>query len=536
MRVVLRVLASLGAGVGMWSAFPDVSLWMMIVPSLATMLWLLDGVGLRGAFFYGFLFGAAFWLPHVQWAQISAGGGPLPWIALALTQILFWALWAWAVSLVTRLSWVRSLWGYPVAMALLWVGVEQLRARVPFSGFPWGNIAYPHVDAPLGHVAVLGGETLVSFLVVVVAALLRLSFAKSSLFTGFEAGESRRLLTAFGAILIYILPMVLPLPSAREQGSVTIGSVQGGIEVPGIETYRIEGKVTQNHVDQTERLLAQGHDLDVIVWGEGALDRDPRTSDVVSGKVSAISKKSALPILVGFTEYDREAQVVRNRYGLWSVEEGLSPALYGKQIPVPFGEYIPFRSLISALATEAAQVSVDMEAVANSARYDVTLPDGRSIPFGVGICFEVAYESLWQEAVRSGAQVLLTPSNNYHFRSSAEPAQQAQMARFRALEYSRSMVQVSTTGESVMVRPDGGVQAVSVRHASDVLVAELPLRDSFSLATYTALPLAWAAMIGMGVLLLDALGTSLHHALARRGGRTKRGKTYCSNCVKSKGS
>ena len=66
-----------------------------------------------------------------------------------------------------------------------------------------------------------------------------------------------------------------------------------------------------------------------------------------------------------------------NYMGVWYPGSGLSESYYGKQVPVPFGEYIPARSIISRLATEAAQVDIDLEAVDNSSRFDVSLQDGR---------------------------------------------------------------------------------------------------------------------------------------------------------------
>ena len=164
--------------------------------------------------------------------------------------------------------------------------------------------------------------------------------------------------------------------------------------------------------------------------------------------------------------------------GVWYPDTGLSESYYGKQIPVPFGEYIPARSLVSRLATEAAQVGIDLEAVDNSSRFDVQLEDGRTVPLALGICFEVAYEDLLAEGVNSGGQIIVIASNNYHFGTSAEGAQQAQISQFRAIEFARSTVQASTTGNSVLVRPNGSLLSQSGRMQSATLTGDLRCANS----------------------------------------------------------
>lgn len=494
-----RLCASILSGAMLWLAFPDWGIWPLSVVALAIMLSVVDSIRPGSAAFYSAIFGVVFWLPHLQWSQVSTGGAWLPWFALTTTQVLAFMLWGFTASWVTRIAFVRTFIGYAIAMPLVWVGVEQLRSRVPFSGFPWGNLSYAHVDAPVVHTAPLAGETLVSLLVVLTASLLRLSLNRSRITMRNEHWWGR-IVCFLLALLVYLTPLFLPLSAAQEAGSLRIAAVQGFIEHPGVHTYSIEGHVTQNHARVTQEGLKTATAVDLIAWGEGSLDRDPRSSQVVGTLTQDVVTAAGVPVLLGFNEYVPRNNTIHNLYGVWD-QNGLSEHLYGKQIPVPFGEYIPYRSFISALATEAAQVRVDMEGMENSSRYDVTLTDGRVIPLGVGICFEVAYEALWAQAIQSGAQMLIAPSNNYHFQTTPEPAQQAQMARFRAIEYARSMVLPSTTGESMLIRPDGGILAATTRYAPGFIAGELPLRTSFTPASYIA-PIASQAVIIMWVALV----------------------------------
>lgn len=510
---------SIVAGGLMWAAFPDVGAWYAAIVSLALIIAVVDHSRAWGAVFYAGLFGAAFWLPHVHWATIASGGW-LPWVMLALTQILWWMLWGLSLRIFQMWRWARQLRGAIAVNVIAWIGVESLRSMTPFTGFPWGKVAYPQVDSPLGHLAPWGGEVLVGAVVVALAVLLRWAFALVPDCEGMRWYSRPAMLGSM--VVILVVPVFLPLYSDQQAGAVSVGIVQGNVEIPGAKTYAIEGKVTSNHVAVTRDLLASAPDVELIIWGEGALDRDPRVNEVNGRLVRGIVEEAQRPILVGFNEYDPQKEVIRNLYGPWYPSSAETPGLgplYGKQLPVPFGEYIPFREFISALATEAAQVRVDMEAVENSSRLDVVVGEGRTLPMATGICFEVAYEGLIAEGVRSGGQIVVIPSNNYHFRTSPEAGQQAQMARFRAMEFSRSAMQVSTTGESVLIRPDGGVIARTERQTGDFAVATLPLRTSLTPSAWMGYwPTYVTAVLFIGGIIMSGI-IALFRAASRRGSR-----------------
>ncbi len=490
--------------VGLWASFPDVNWWWLSVPTMAVFIAVVDRVRSGRAAWYCGLVGMGFWMAHTEWARVATGGW-LPWVALALTQAIAWAIWGWSMSLarVWRLS--RTWWGETLIAVITWVGVEQLRSRVPFGGFPWANLSYAQVDSPLGRLAPFGGEVLVSAAVVAAAVLLRRTF---TLVPAQDPGRwwGRPALLVLVVVLL-VAPLAITLPTSQEAGSVRVGVVQGNVEIPGDQTFSIPNKVTGNHVRETEALAADDEHPDLVLWGENSADLDPQTTastrDLISSAVNAVG----VPTLVGFVEYDQTTR--KNWVGFWYPGTGLDTNLYGKQHPVPFGEYIPWRAFVSSLATETAQVSVDMVPVDNPAYMEARINDGRTIPLAVGICFEVAYEPLIAEGVNLGGQLIAIPTNNYHFRYSAESTQQAQMLRFRAMEYSRSAVQASTNGVSTIVRPDGSVVASVAKQTAGHIVADLPLRTSMTVAARMGEIPAWIVIGAFVTLTLMSLGALL---------------------------
>ena len=499
------------AAVGMWASFPDVDWWFLLVPSLALLVSVIDRVGAWRATWYTSLFALAFWLAHIEWVRVATGGW-LPWVALSMTQVLALALWGWTVSVARVWRWTRTVWGQALVLGVTWVGIEQLRSRVPFGGFAWANISYAQVDAPLGHLAPWGGEVLVSFLAVVAAVLLRRSVSLVPAHEGDHWwGRPAALVTA---LAVLVLPLAVSLPTSQEAGSMSVGVVQGNVEIPGDRTFSVPNKVTGNHARVTHELAASGRHVDLVVWGENSADLDPRTHPETAALVSEAVDEVDAPTLIGFVEYGESTRT--NWVGLW-YPGGTAPdaTLYGKQHPVPFGEYIPWRQFISSLASQTAQVSVDMVAVDNPGLLEVRLRDGRTVPLAVGICFEVAYEPLISEGVRMGGQIIVIPTNNYHFRYSAESTQQAQMLRFRAMEFSRSGVQASTNGVSMIVRPDGSVVSATQKQVADHLVADVPLRTSLTPAARLADFPAWCAIVATLLMGIGSTGALLALRSAR---------------------
>ena len=133
--------------------------------------------------------------------------------------------------------------------------------------------------------------------------------------------------------------------------------------------------------------------------------------------------------------------------------------IYTKREPVPFGEFLPARPLISKLFPEQV-IMLPRDMVPGKSPGVTPIGDAQ---VGAKICFEVAIDALVRDTVHAGANLLYFPTNNSSFGYSYQSRQQLQIARFRALEYDRSSVQVAVGGVSALINPEGQV-AVSYTH------------------------------------------------------------------------
>ena len=503
------------AGLALYASFPPLGWWWLSVPALALYMSRIDEARAPRALTVTFVFGMSFWIPLIDWIPLAVGTRP-PWFVLAFVQTLFLMAWALFARWTQLWAWARGPIMQALFYALTWAGVDAARSRWPWSGFPWGSVALPQVDSSLGRLAPYGGTTLITAVVVFLAVLVRRACAARDASVVREHWFSRPALALIVAGA-FIAPLAVTLPNQAENGMLRIGVVQGDIALPGAQAYSHEGEVTDNNVRASLELASSpelAHDpIDLAIWGEGSVDRDPVAFPAIGTAVDRASVALDAPILIGYTnlnEHDR----VKNWLAVWETGQGVDEsARYSKHVPVPFGEFIPFRDFIASFATEVAQSSRDMEAGNEPPLMTIEARDGRSVPLAVGICFEAAYPLVIGDGVARGGQAIIVPSNNYHFRSSGESAQQGQLLRMRAMEYSRSAVQASTTGHSYVIRPDGSILESTGTEQAATLAADIPLRSSLTVtaragervpgavmaATFVINALALVTVIGQGI-------------------------------------
>ena len=497
------------AGLALYASFPPLGWWWLSVPALALYISRIDEARAPHALTVTFVFGMSFWIPLIDWIPLAVGTTP-PWFVLAFVQTLFLMGWALFARWTQLWAWARGPVVHALFYALTWAGVDAARSRWPWSGFPWGSVALPQVDSPLGRLAPYGGSTLITVVVVFLAVLVRRACAARDAAVVREHWFSRPAL-ALIVVAAFVAPLAVTLPNQAENGMLRIGVIQGA------QAYSREGEVTDNNMRASLELASSPQvverPIDVAIWGEGSVDRDPIAFPAIGQAVDRAATALDAPILIGYTNLN-EHDHVKNWLGVWETGQGVDEsARYSKHVPVPFGEFIPFRDFIASFATEVAQSSRDMEAGDEPPLMTIEARDGRSVPLAVGICFEAAYPMVIGDGVARGGQAIIVPSNNYHFRSSGESAQQGQLLRMRAMEYSRSAVQASTTGHSYVIRPDGSILESTGTEQAATLAADIPLRSSLTVtarageripgdimaATLVIAVLAFLTVIGQGI-------------------------------------
>src|SRR5690606_32175175 len=94
---------------------------------------------------------------------------------------------------------------------------------------------------------------------------------------------------------------------------------------------------------------------------------------------------------------------------------------------------------------------------------------------GVAICFDIVDDQLLTEIVEQGGSVVFAVTNNADFGRTDESVQQLAIARIRAIETARTVVNISTVGTSAIIHPDGSIPQQLPWYEPGVLVDDLPL-------------------------------------------------------------
>jgi len=497
----------------LWLAFPSHDLWALAPIGVALLALATRRASPWQGALLGLISGLACFLPLLSWSGTYVGA--VPWIALAALESCYVALLGLACSLLQR---GPSLAGVgrvrPMVVALAWVSQETLRDTTPFGGFPWGRLAFSQADSPLAGLAALGGAPAVTFGVALVGGLLAAGAAqliRGSRRRGIRhGGMVRGGLSAgpclVGAVVVMLLPLLVPTPTDGPTGRFM--AVQGNVPRAGLNFNAERRAVLDNHVRVTQQAAASVRAgtqprPDLVVWPENASDIDPlRNADaalVINKAVDAINA----PLILGAV-LEEPRPKVSNASLLYLPGKGLT-ARYIKQHPVPFAEYIPYRSFFRKLNDKVDLVTSDFAAGKGPGVFRVPAREGGTIAAGTIICFEVAYDGLMRDTVDHGANVLLVQTNNATFGFTDESVQQLAISRIRAIEHGRSIVHVSTVGVSAMITPDGTALQRTALFTPALLAADLPLRTDRTVADRVG---AWPEDVACGgfAMMLVLLG------------------------------
>jgi apolipoprotein N-acyltransferase len=169
---------------------------------------------------------------------------------------------------------------------------------------------------------------------------------------------------------------------------------------------------------------------------------------------------------------------------------------YDKVHRVPFGEYVPARSLFEAFADLS---EVPRDAVPGRGPGVVDTPSGR---MGVLISYEVFFPQRARDAVRAGGRVLLVPTNASSYRDAQVPAQEVAVARLRALATGRWVVQAAPTGYSAVIDQRGTVRMQGGLGGPAVLEADVGLRSGRTVAVGLGRA-PWTVAAVVALLLLN---------------------------------
>ena len=428
---MVNALLSILSGALLSCAFEPVGKWWLAPLAMATHMYAISRTQQKKT--SAFLFALTFNLVSLHWASTFVGS--TPWIILAVGLSLFYL----PLALIGR-------WGI-ASYPLIFIILEEVRNHFPFGGFGWARLAYSQPDSPFSQIASRGGAIALSAITVSIGAFI---------FFVCHAKIKPILLLPFFLLLIP--------NNISTVGTTSALLIQGNVPELGLDFNSRAKEVFNNHVIETGKGLADNGQIDFIVWPENSVDVDPFTNADVFAQLETFEQ----PLIIGAIV--RKDGKLLNTSILWG---DTNQEIYVKQHLTPFGEYIPLRSIASKISPLVNRVT------------DFT-PGDKGKVFDIGaarvapvICFELIDDRILHAAAKS-SNLFVVQTNSATFGESPESAQQLSITRVRAIEHSRNVLSVSTTGYSAVIDYKGKVVQQTSMAAAEHLYASVDLIDQNS--------------------------------------------------------
>lgn len=496
--------------------------WFALAPLIWAVLRAAAGQSrpLRRSFLLGYAAGVLWFAGNCYWiydTMLLHGGLPpvvsfLLLIAFSLVLGTYFGLFSLAVGCVRGRLGV----GWALAAApIYWAAQELAASRI--TSVPWDQLGYSQVDnAVVCALAPWTGVYGISFLLVSASALLAggatlptRPLRVASLVAGLA------LMACGSAGLLYQPP--------KATATATAVLVQPNLDVTAdndwnpadwdrhIAQFRsLANEQCKAYIAGIPQTAAPSGEIvcppyvthpDLMVWPEAPapfLQADPRFQQAASG----IAQANQAPLIVGGIGQDpAEGTFSDFNSAMIFLPNGKYDGRYDKIHLVPFGEYIPFKNLLTFAHKLTGRVS-EFTRGRDRSVFRIVDQKGAAHRYGIFICYEAVFADEVRHLAGNGAEVLVNISDDGWYGDTSAPWQHLNMARMRAIENRRWLLRDTNNGVTAAIDPYGRVRQSIPRHAVDALPAEFGFVLDVTFYSRHGDVFAWCcAILSIGILL-----------------------------------
>lgn len=490
LRLPIAALVALVAGLMLTASVPPFGFWPLALVGYGIVFLLLDERRARDRALLAFVAGAGLYGVSLAWMGEFTGA----WVVVPTIEAASFAL---TGVLTPRAPAGRRLAAFAAAV----VAGECVRGWWPFGGLPLSGVAQGQASGPFAETARLAGQLLLPGLAAAAGAALAVLLVRA----GGRRDHRTRPIPAAVALAVVAAVTVAghAAPRGGRTSTIDVAIVQGGGPRGFLAVETDPQDVLRRHLATTEEV--QGP-IDLLLWPEdvvdltGTLDGTPE----VRSALADIARRTNSTFVAGIVE-----DVSDDRFRNASVAfapDGRLVDRYDKNRRVPFGEYVPLRSLVDRFGD---LTPIPRDAIAGDEPGLLRTP---AADLGVAISYEVFFPDRARVSVLQGAELMLVPTNAASFSTTQVPTQQLASARLRAIESGRWLLQAGPTGYAAAIDEEGRLHARSTLGASQVLDVRPELR-----AGRTPYGVAGDLPLGTTVVVLLLLGW--------RPWRNRRGRT-----------
>jgi apolipoprotein N-acyltransferase len=473
---ILKILILFCSGMLMSASVPplnwSVVAWFALIP----LYWIICDQRMDKAWIGGYFWGLGwgftgfFWLREINPA--------IPYM-LAPIMALFPAFWAMAVPALRRGLVIPNdvqMQGfdavdnfttpaplkeflYALALAAWWCIMEWTRSNL----LPWNYLSTSQWrNLPLLQLCSITGTYGISFLL----ALTNITLAMA-VKNGLKTKKYQRPIP-------FMLTLIILMAAVMTGNHFSLKKQLDKSAKIAFDAALIQGNISQrrcaNNAEAQEALdiyMKMSYEIaatkpkpDIIIWPETAVPYPYRGAHPLCRnyrfRIFSFIRKTGIPMLLGTIDFEDLPPGVKREPGTMNSaflfeNNGLFRAKYDKVHPVPFGEYVPFRSILPQWAVKAIDMNRDLTA---GTSYQ-PLPLYPGVKAGISICFEDVFAYISRREALEGANILTVITNDAWYPKSSEPDQHLANAVFRAVETGLPMLRCGNNSASCLIQPNG---------------------------------------------------------------------------------
>jgi len=492
--------------------------WVALIPLIWGVLQPGDSSGwfyIRRSAIGAYVCGVAWYILNCYWIyatmHIYGGIGALASCGILVLYSLVLGLYFGVFGLLLALTRVTfdSRMKALLLAPIYWVAFEFAASRI--TQVPWDQLGYSQVDNfLLSRLAPFTGVYGISFVLAAGNAMFVAAL--------FACPVRRRLPLALGALLfsggLQLGVLAEPAPAPADSTAVL---VQQNLDVtdsndwfgPEWEKHTAEflalslrscgpyfaGMPEPHPVSVVPQCPVPAAPIDLVAWPESPSpfrEADRR----FQGLMIELTRRTHSPAVVGnigFWEGGGNAEIFNSAE--FVAPDGRFLGRYDKIHLVPFGEYVPYKGLISFAGTLTQGVS-------NFSRGGVRkVFSSNGHRYGVFICYEAVFADEVRHFAKNGAEVFVNISDDGWYGDTSAPWQHFNMARMRAIENRRWILRATNSGVTAAVDPYGRVTQSAPRHVMTSLAVKYGYRSDVTFyARYGDVFAKLCGIIALGVL------------------------------------
>ncbi|MBH5401310.1 apolipoprotein N-acyltransferase [Bradyrhizobium sp. CNPSo 4010] len=505
-----RAIIAMGCGALSVLALAPFNLFPVLFITFPVLVWLIDGAGagryggVPAAALTGYWFGLGYFVPGLYWigyaffVEADTFAWLTPFAVLGLPAYL--AIFTAIGFALARLLWSKNATRVLALAASLTIS-EWLRGHA-LTGFPWNTFGYALSEPlPLAQTASLIGLWGMTFLTIAI-------FASPA--TLIDRTPDRRLLwrvPAAALALLFVMSIFgairLSLHPTTTLSGAKLRLMQPNLQQDAKFNYAAKPEVMKKYLALSDRASGPQstgvRDATILIWPESAFPFFlTREADAMAQIADLLPKGTVLITgSVRAPDVPRGTPITRAYNSIYVIDhDGSVLAVYDKLHLVPFGEFLPYQSLMEKLGFEQL-TRVRGGFIPGTVRH--ALPVAGAPPALPLICYEAIFPGeVAGRSERPGWIVNLT--NDGWFGISTGPYQHLEQSRMRAIELGLPLVRSANTGISAVIDPVGRTTASLGLGLEGILDANLPA--AIPPTVYARLGDAPAAMLVAVAVLL----------------------------------